>query len=164
MSETIADIAAKSRSVDDFIDTICRRVKIRKPSKSSYWAVVVECMYNEIRHLACRNQPGDAAAMREALKNVEESATEVMDRVRYKDGLAFNTANYIAGVAKAALAAPPRNCDRFKTKEEAEIEFMMSDELPRDGGDTKMRAWMCRFIDWLLAPATEQKGDENGSK
>lgn len=53
----------------------------------------------------------NAAKLREALEEAAESAAEIMERVRHKDGLAFNTAIYIAGIARTALAEPPRNCD-----------------------------------------------------
>lgn len=48
---------------------------------------------------------GDMAKLRDALQKAAESAEEIMERVRHKDGLAFNTANYIAGIARDALAA-----------------------------------------------------------
>lgn len=48
---------------------------------------------------------GDCTKLRDALQKAAESAAEIMERVRHKDGLAFNTANYIEGVARAALAA-----------------------------------------------------------
>lgn len=47
----------------------------------------------------------DCAKLRDALQKAAESAAEIMERVRYKDGLAFSTANYIVGIAKDALAA-----------------------------------------------------------
>lgn len=65
---------------------------------------------------------GNFAALREALQKAAESAAEIMERVRHKDGLAFNTANYIAGVARTALAAPPRNCD-VGTAEEQDARY-----------------------------------------
>lgn len=64
-------------------------------------------------------QLGNAAKLREALQKAAESAAEIMERVRHKDGLAFNTANYIAGVARTALAAPPRNCEVGTVEQQA---------------------------------------------
>lgn len=98
-------------------------------------------------------------AMREALENIVGYAETA--RFHTEDVHILSFLGEIEGWARSALAAPPRNCDRFKTKEEAEIEFMMSDELPRNNGDTEMRAWMCRFIDWLLAPAAQLKGEND---
>ena len=93
---------------------------------------------------------GNAAAMREALKKVAESAAEIMERVRHKDGLAFNTANYIIGVAKTALADPPRNCDMFggdfKMLHTAWFDWTGSPSGQNPDGTVKMT-----FAEWLLA-------------
>ena len=61
--------------------------------------------------------------------------------------------------AKAALAAPPRNCDRFKTKEEAAIAFAKEKKqwIPQQV------LWeLAPWLDWLFATAT--KGATDGSK
>lgn len=78
---------------------------------------------------------GNVAKLREACAKAAESAAEIMERVRHKDGLAFNTANYIAGVARTALAAPPRNCD-VDTAEEQSVrmaEFCREQYKKTDG-------------------------------
>ena len=167
MSETIADIAAKSRSVDDFIDTICHRVKIRKPSKSSYWAVVVECVYNEIRRLACRNQPGDAAAMREA---VGRAIRMVEDCVNNSGESALFYATCLLSVndiLRPALSAQPRQCDVGTAEEQNErYKLYCADHRDTDGGpgahcmkcplnDRKNSLVMCQF---LWAQMTYEKG------
>ena len=64
-------------------------------------ALAVGGMVEAARKRGC----DDCAKLRDALQKAAESAAEIMERVRYKDGLAFSTANYIAGVAKDALAA-----------------------------------------------------------
>lgn len=66
--------------------------------------------------------------------------------------------------ARNALSAPPRNCDRFCTASEAKKEFMTIEELPEGCGDWDMREWFRRCLEWLFAPATERKGDDDGSK
>lgn len=86
---------------------------------------------------------GDAAKLREALKKVAESSAEIMERVRYKDGLVFNTANYIADVARTALAEPPRNCDRFATVKDAAIAFARErQDAPQPCPDFIFSAWL----------------------
>ena len=50
--------------------------------------------------------------------------------------------------AKAALAAPPRNCDLYDNES-----CRMAYHLHGDGTMT-----MQAFADWLFAPATEQEG------
>ena len=107
---------------------------------------------------------GNAAAMREALKKVMESAEEIMERVRYKDGLAFNIANYIAGIAQSALSLPPRNCDRFETAEDAKKEFnyLWNFVWKRGGGYVDEREYRSEYEKWLFAPIRE--GETDGSK
>ena len=138
-------IAINGRIVADRLDAAWKRKKSKIVSKNG----------------ADFGQLGDAAKLREALKKVAESSAEIMERVRYKDGLAFNTANYIADVAKAALVAPPRNCD-----------MPLVVDGPADNNADK--AWLAfkhhnpdayfdvsgllRCIDWLFAPAAEQEG------
>lgn len=96
--------------------TICAKCKDGdiEPEHCEYYGEPNGCnspIYGEHPTVEKSSAVGDAAKLREALKKVEESAAEIMERVRHKDGLAFNTANYIADVANAALAAPARNCD-----------------------------------------------------
>ena len=98
-------------------------------------------------------QHGNAAKLRAACAKAAESAAEIMERVRHKDGLAFNTANYIAGVAKDALAEPSRNCDRFG----GDID-KLREACARERGLNPEEDFPDVFPDWLLAPATEKKG------
>ena len=111
---------------------------------------------------ASRHKQGNAAAMSEALEEIDKN-TDLLDIAEDIAPKLHPSHSFVAvqirKIVRAALSAPPRNFDRFKTKEEAEIEFMMSDGLPQDNADSKMRAWMCRFIDWLFAPAAERKGE-----
>ena len=60
---------------------------------------------------AHKRERGDCAKLRDACAKAAESVAEIMERVRHKDGLAFNTANYIAGVARTALAATEKEGD-----------------------------------------------------
>lgn len=50
---------------------------------------------------------------------------------------------------RAALAAPPRNCDKVKTSWDVLKEW-------HEGLDTAND--VVRLLDWLLAPATEKEG------
>lgn len=99
----------------------------------------------------------DAAKLCEAMKTVAQAAAEIMERVRHKDGLAFNTANYIIGIANAALGKPARNCNMFNSHDDAWRAYKQLDEhayfdLPS----------YVRFVDWLFA--TAQEGVNDGSK
>lgn len=122
-NETIADIIAEmlgARTEFPFVylmgepdtpEVIDPKTKeIIAPRKINIRRVTVKELADRLE-AARRRERGDCAKLREALQKAAESAAEIMERVRHKDGLAFNTANYIAGVARAALAAPARNCD-----------------------------------------------------
>lgn len=106
------DIAKMSR--DDFVELL-------KCLGRMYFSRVMNCVdgtakydkewtalssiFNRVAESVDEKPSGNSAALREALQKAEESAAEIMERVRHKDGLAFNTANYIASIAKDALAA-----------------------------------------------------------
>ena len=55
----------------------------------------------------------------------------------------------------AALAAPPRNCDKVKTSWDVLKKW-------HEGLDTAND--IVRMLDWLLAPATEKEGGNDGDK
>lgn len=72
--------------------------------------------------------------------------------------------------AMSALAAPPRNCDRYATVDEAMDDF--ADEALieqwnalKAGKDRDMLAEeLFVFTKWLFAPATEQEGGNDGNE
>ena len=109
---------------------------------------------------------GDAAKLREACAKAAESAAEIMERVRHKDGLAFNTANYIVGVAKDALAEPSRNCDVGTPREQNErfVSFCAShyrgaEAMKTDDGPCDCPCWVkgqgCNCFVWAQMPYEE---------
>lgn len=65
-------------------------------------------------------------------------------------------------------ATPRRNCERFASAEEADAAYRRFCErevakIPLDAVDySKERAKIPTKDKWLFAPATEQKGQENG--
>lgn len=106
-----------------------------------------------------RDNSGDCAKLREALEKAAESAAEIMERVRHKDGLAFNTANYIAGIAKDALAAPPRNCDT-PYNDRVEMYGAFKDWCNARGYTMEPKL-ACDAFDWLLTTATGREGGKD---
>ena len=58
--------------------------------------------------------------------------------------------------AEAALDAPPKNCDRFATVKDAAIAFA------RERQDAPQPSPDFTFSAWLLAPASEKKGGNDG--
>ena len=88
-------------------------------------------------------------AMREALEKIREKC------VIYNNDLAEE----IDAICGNALAAPPRNCDRFADFNEAIRTF--AKERPNDKKKWDMERY-ARFAMWLLA--LTEKGEANGSK
>ena len=89
---------------------------------------------------------GDAAKLREACDNIAEYARSAMCHTTDTHVLGY--LNQIEGWAKAALAAPARNCDAYNNQS-----CRMAYHLHGDGLMT-----MQAFADWLYAPATEKGG------
>lgn len=94
-----------------------------------------------------------AAAMREALSKLiaywDWNGYDAMRESRLKD------------MARAALSAPPRNCDRFRTAEEAHRmwrKYLGCHAILAQGWRT------IDVLDWLFATATEQKGEGDEQK
>ena len=93
-------------------------------------------------------QVGNAAKLREALENI---AVNLEHRLfaKYPSNASDE---WMYQKARAALAAPPRNCDRPEcatTKAAANV------WRKEDGGKTA-------YHEWLLATATEKEGGTNG--
>lgn len=68
----------------------------------------------------------------------------------------------------AALAAPPRNCDRFADLNSAQ-RYYIEHGCPKGlgmlvDGEIRKAPWKSQFEKWLFAPAEEQKGENDGRK
>lgn len=103
----------------------------------------VQKLRRELRDL--RNAPGNAAALREALKKVLGCYESGAIRTVYNDPESWRHDDelcYLKADVEAALAAPARNCDRFATVGAAYKAWRATDQ-ERD------------FADWLF---TEEKG------
>lgn len=99
---------------------------------------------------------GDCAKLREALKLCVD---EMCNRCRDLASARGNPLPCLQGCgpvreAKAALAAPPRNCDRFASAEEAWGAYDAWVESYWAQGKTEP----FNEFGWLLAPATETEG------
>ena len=94
---------------------------------------------------------GDAAALREAL----QAFAEWFDHDGSEDGYGD-----IRDKARAALSAPPRNCERFATADDARREFnyLWNFVWQRGGGCLNERNYEEEFERWLFAPATAKEG------
>ena len=103
--------------------------------------------------------------LREALKLCVD---EMCDRCRELAAARGNPLPCLSGCepvrkAKFALLKPPRNCDRFggdyKMLHMAWFDWTGSPSGQNADGTVKLT-----FAEWLLAPATERKGEADGSK
>jgi hypothetical protein len=97
---------------------------------------------------------GNAAAMREACVNIVEYARSA--RCHTDDAHVLGFLDQIERWAQAALAKPPRNCDRFNNEREMQFAFLA--ELLSMGING---ASLEEYSKWLLA---EAKGAGNESK
>jgi hypothetical protein len=170
--ETVPDIVRWLRSkpvVFGFRETNALADRIEAAWKRDAAIHAMTCEANERlrEHLeiAIENNKrivGNAAAMIEALKavvavgyphNFQREAPHIR-------GYCYDITKAI-GKCFAALSAPPRNCDRFMSIEQAWTAY--SSECGRiisiwDGYEAG------RFEEWLFSPTIEQKGDNDGSK
>ena len=97
------------------------------------------------------NQFSDAAKLREALKLCLRGMCGYCRTDAEARGMTTECVNGCEALlmAKAALAAPPRNCDKVKTSWDVLKKW-------HEGLDTVND--IVRMLDWLLAPATEKEG------
>ena len=110
---------------------------------------------------AHKRERGNTAKLREALIEIERKVNSLdencaVDPVEIRD------------IARAALAEPPRNCDRFADELDAQLAFLnevwlisinretMTEQDAYEKWTDEMRTGYGR---WLLAPATAQEGD-----
>ena len=95
---------------------------------------------------AHRRERGDCAKLREALKRIV-AASIVAKNANAPEWILQRMADIFA-MATTALNAPPRNCDRFATVDEA------------IGAYRQTHKYMVVnvFLDWLFAQATEKEG------
>ena len=118
---------------------------------------------------------GSAAAMREALEKAKKAICHHADHIC--QSLSWENSNLQSNCAdvlcahrelceakteiNAALAEPPRNCDIHPKRDEASKAFQETvlTERERERAKQYPLSVMDWFIDWLLAPAAERKGE-----
>ena len=113
--------------------------------------------------------PINAAKLREAvceiLSYIESFHKYITPGKGKKLTALFAVADTIRNNARAALAAPPRNCDKYATADEAlKAQEQMFNDSNFANGECKLGCPECDNprvgckIAWLYAPTTEQKG------
>ena len=98
-----------------------------------------------------KGKNGNAAAMREALEKITALLGECYN------GELYEKADEAIAVADAALAAPPRNCDKYKTPEES---IRMFESYIRESWKLGFINPFTEVVKWLFEPAAERKGDK----
>lgn len=98
---------------------------------------------------------GDCAKLREALS---DACYAMFNFLKVQNG-GYEEISNVLDKAKAALAAPPRNCDVIGNTGRA---------LAVHGFPTKSKPWgegeWLKLIDWLFDTATEKEGGNDGDK
>ena len=164
--ETLADIVAEKRE-------LAKKMRFGNPSLDEIeMAVNLEYDANRIEALwkrekaeiealalsaggmveASRHKPvGNAEAMRKALKHCIEELSPYCDGGKLRDD--------VLEEAKAALAAPARNCDRLFDSVTAIKSYQKETGMNKHHIELWTADQICAFIDWLLSPAAERKGE-----
>ena len=94
--------------------------------------------------------------LREACANIAEYARSA--QCHTEDAHVLGYLNQIEGWAKAALAAPPRNCDIYLTEEAVDAATVTVRDCEACSRlDMEAPCVFC-MVRWLLAPATEKEG------
>lgn len=172
--ETIADIIAKMRNdanaaklfktADSRFD-ICRNIeqvlKIGRDYQNKdgyrgahYDTVKLLCDAIEYQQeqLETKTKVGDCAKLREALKATLDLLWDIHNANRSPQS---NQAYAVIRQIKAALAAPPRNCDKYANYIDAMEAF---DVFAREQGKLGFINPYTEAFKWLFAPATEKEG------
>jgi hypothetical protein len=149
--ETVADIIAEMRSGVMSATIECEACGEEQEQRFRFdgLAARIEAAWRREREL------GNAAAMREALMEIRENA--MADYVQ--------DADYLIEKCNAALAAPPkplRNCDVFADAPWDRILRAWHDWLLTPEFNKRKIGSIKEFCYWLLGPAEERKGDNDG--
>ena len=128
--------------------------KIIEPRKINIRRVTVKELAERLK-AARKRERGNSAALREALKAAE------LGLFRWLSGsISRDEHRELVATIKTALAAPPRNCDRFGG-DNAKLQKVYYSECgkeyePQD--PNSRQAYLVGYGNWLLAPATEKEG------
>jgi len=167
--ETLEDIATKIREggFGELADHIEAALNAERERSREYWTK--KCRDTIAEH---DRYCGNSAALREALEHCRNCAQMIPQFVQGSrpersslDAVA-RYANAIVGEVKAALDKPARNCDKFKSLDEARKAFQIlrGHKVWADVGLWDDRDEISAIFRWLFATATAQEGANDGDK
>lgn len=115
--------------------------------------------------LKAKTEVCDAAKLRKVLTEILEYIDSFHKYITPGKGkkltALFAVADTVRNKARAALAAPPRNCDKYPTFNDA-IRALADKRGWHDAKWDSER--YCILASWLFAPATEKEGGNNADK
>ena len=118
--------------------------------------------YADRLEAAHRRERGNMAAMREALEVIDKN-TDLLDIAEDIAPKLHPSHSFVAvqirKIVRAALATPPRNCDKYATYNDAMQAF---DAFVREQGKLGFINLYTESFKWLFAHATEKEGDNDG--
>lgn len=160
--ETIADIIAEKRQYADDLERACNEIAAEAPSlvenMEDYKHTTIADIRREADRLEAaheREASGNAAKLREALENAAKQLIDATEDKDFGDDVMYlvGCMRTVSQECRAALSAPPRNCDRF----DGDID-KLREACARERGLNPEEDFPDVFPDWLLAPSTEKEG------
>lgn len=108
---------------------------------------------------------GNAAAIREALKGLDEEMTFCERNVELGIGFALEGlrehCRIVRQILNAALSSPARNCDKMPCIDKLTMHDLANSPC-KSTLEYASREELLSLVRWLLAPAAERKGDGDG--
>lgn len=172
-NETLAEIVAEMRGMGnyqrysgDHAHALADRIEASwKRVEQTYLDQIRDAMnqWGHEKYKAERAPIGNSAALREALSQTHQWLIRLFEGGNDDSDIdhIMSHLQHCRNVCASALSAPPRNCDVYKTPEES---IRMFESYIRESGKVGFINPFTEVVKWLFAPATEKKGESDGSK
>ena len=171
MEKTLGDqhsFVESLRNDADRLDAAYKREKAAIEADALSAGGLVEAMRQKKATAEKSSAVGDAAKLREAVIETQSTIAKCMDILnKIPDGCGYNVliddvaeelCDLLEKHIKAALAAPPRNCDIYLTEEAVDAATVTVRDCEACSRiDMEAPCVFC-MVRWLLAPAQEKEG------